>query len=393
MYAFSQRLSEHTSVNQITRAIDKRKHENVPMSDLSESNPTKALSSYPHTAIAKSLGKIQNFTYRPEARGILEARQSIARFYAERGIAVDPDDLFLTASTSEAYTHLFKLLCNPGEIILSPSPSYPLFEHLADLSSVMMKPYRLLYDGSWHIDLEHLRSQICSRTKAIVVVNPNNPTGSFLARSELLMLREISEASRLPLIADEVFQDYPLSEELQPQSCLTSDESLPSFVMNGLSKTAGMPQMKLAWTIVRGPSAFRSAAFERIELMTDTYLSVSAPVQSALSDLLTIGDGIRQEIKQQCKTNLRRLQQTFEGTAVTVLHLEGGWSAILRLPSILDEETWVLKLIREQNTIVQPGFFFDVVGGPHIVVSLLTYPEVFAKGTKAILRLLKEQTG
>ncbi len=388
MRPFSQRLIPPSSTNLLTTQIETRKRLGLPSIDLTETNPTRALADYPHAAIASAFGRLTDLTYRPEPCGTITARQAIANYYAARGIQVEPAYLFLTASTSEAYTYLFKLLCNPGEAVLSPVPSYPLFEHLAALASVEINQYRLLYDGAWHIDFEDLRAQICPRTRAIVVVNPNNPTGHFPGsdRQELLGL---AAEFNLPLISDEVFLDYPMDVKLRTGQSLIGAPETAVFAMNGLSKAAGMPQMKLAWTAVSGPSARYSAeAMARLELMGDTYLSVATPVQEVLPELLQTGEAIRAGITAQVRRNWEVLKAALVGTSANACHLEAGWQAILRLPETMNEDDWAAQLLNEHGTIVQPGYYFDIGGGVHIVISLLTAPEDFRRGLEALKNIL-----
>ena len=388
MLPFSQRLIPPSSTNLLTNQIENRKRLGLPSIDLTQTNPTRALADYPHSAIASAFGRLTDLTYRPDPCGTIKARQAVAGYYAARGIQVAPASLFLTASTSEAYTYLFKLLCNPGEAVLSPVPSYPLFEHLAALASVEIRPYRLLYDGAWHIDFEHLRAQICTRTRAIVVVNPNNPTGHFPG-SDREKLLALAAEFKLPVISDEVFLDYPMDVQLRTGRTLIGAPETPVFAMNGLSKAAGMPQMKLAWTALSGSSAgYCAEAMARLELMGDTYLSVATPVQEALPELLQTGEGIRAGIAAQVRSNWEILKAALVGTSANVYHLEAGWSAIVRLPETMNEDNWAAQLLNEHGTIVQPGYYFDIEGGVHIVISLLTSPVDFRRGLDALKNLL-----
>ena len=384
LHAFSRRLSSEAATNRISSATEPLKAQGRPLLDLSQSNPTTALASYPHAAIARAVGAINDFTYHPEPKGTRTARQAVAGYYRGRGIAVDPENILLTASTSEAYTHLFHLLCNPGDAVLFPTPSYPLFEHLAALSSVEVLPYRLAYDGNWHIDFADLRSKMSGRVKAIVAVNPNNPTGQLLKAHDVHMLRELTCKWGVPLISDEVFIDYALSGEGAVPCSVASEPDWPAFVLNGVSKIAGAPQMKLAWIVVNGSPAYRLQAVERLELIADTYLSVNAVSQAVLPDLFEIGREIRRDINAQISRNIETLQAALNDTPASIYHLESGWSAIVRLPATLDEEEFVLRLLNQDLVVAQPGYFFDLTGGTHIVVSLLTPPETFRLGLQAI---------
>ena len=282
----------------------------------------------------------------------------LSRSFIRRKVLAHRQRVFsLTASTSEAYALLFKLFCNTGDEVLVPVPSYPLFEYLASVEGVHAMPYRLDYDGSWSIDFTHLQSQLSQKTRAIVVVNPNNPTGSFLKKKEWEQLADLAFVHRLPIISDEVFMSYPVGNEDGRVKSLVSDDRVLSFSLNGLSKAAGMPQMKLAWIIVNGPPEERAIAQERLELLLDTYLSVNAPVQMAAASLLAVGADIRRELQAGIRQNLHHAEEVLQESAITLLHMEGGWSAILRLPATRTEEQWMEELLMDQNVLLQPGIF------------------------------------
>ena len=338
MYRYSGRLSWTAQTNSFSKLLAQKRLDGVRLLDLTISNPTEALAAYPHAAIAGAYGSIKSFDYHPDPLGQLDARERIASWYAERGISIPSSRLALTASTSEAYSLLFKLLLNGGEDVLIPTPSYPLFEYLAQLEGVALRPYRLLYDGSWHIDFESLERAITPATRAIVVVNPNNPTGSFLKEDEVVRLEEIALARGLPLIADEVFMDYAFAPSPNRVATLIGRDRALSFSLNGLSKSAGMPQMKLGWIAVNGPKAEREQALQRLELLLDTYLSVATPVQNALGELLRIGQGIRSEILNRLLLNRKTLDALPDDIGVHALHCEGGWSATLRVPNVWTDQ-------------------------------------------------------
>ena len=347
------------------------------MWDLTNSNPTIAFEDYPHAAIAAALKEPQSYSYQPDAFGNNAARSAIGRRFG-----VDPTYVALTASTSEAYSVLFKLLCNPGDEVLTPTPSYPLLEHLAQLDAVALRSYSLAYDGAWHIDFDSLKFAINPRTRAIVIVNPNNPTGSYLKGAEYRRLTELAIAHSLPLISDEVFVDYSFGDESdQRVKTLIGTGDCLSFSLNGLSKSAGLPQLKLGWLVVNGPAAERRKACDRLELLLDTYLSVSLPIQLAAERLFTVGDGIQLQIRRRVETSLLLIDQLLKETPIHRLHSEGGWSAILRVPNMLTEEQWITRLLQEQDVIVQPGYFFDMPDyGAYLVVSLLTETNVLREG-------------
>jgi alanine-synthesizing transaminase len=388
VYRYSQRLSWSLLQNPFSRLIEQKRQAGVPLLDLTVSNPTQALPDYPHAEIASAYGAIQDFSYHPDPFGEKYARRAIADYYQGRDIAISPDQLLLTASTSEAYALIFKLFCDPGDEILAPLPSYPLFEYLAALESVRMVPYRLRYDGSWFSDIASMRQSISSRTRALIVVNPNNPTGSFLKHGEAGELLRLAADHGLPVISDEVFTDYVLGPSSSIARTLIGSESALTFSLNGLSKSAGMPQMKLAWIALSGPATACATARDRLELLSDTYLSAATPVQCALPELLEIGARMQQRLANRLTQNLAATQDILANSPAQPLHVEGGWSAIIQLPRTHSEETWIARLLEEGNVIVQPGYFFDMESEAFIVVSLITPPEIFAAGIQILRELL-----
>jgi aspartate/methionine/tyrosine aminotransferase len=371
-------------LNAIARHVTEARQRAKQLVDLTCSNPTRAFEDYPHSLIAVALGEIKSFRYDPNPLGTPEARTAIQGYYASLGIAVDANSILLTASTSEAYALLFKLLCDPGDEVLVPGPSYPLFEYLAGLETVRVTHYRLEFDGAWFIDFDSLRNRITPRTRAIIIVNPNNPTGSFLKRNELTALLQLARDQGLPIISDEVFLNYALQPDAERVETLIGQDDVLSFSLNGLSKAAGMPQMKLGWMAVNGPRVERNEAMARLELIADTYLSVSTPVQQALPRLLQVGTDIRAAIFDRVRTNWSTLNRALESGAAHPLWCEGGWSAIIRLPATDTEENWTLRLLMEANVHVDPGYFFDMPSEPYIVVSLITPPSEFEAGVSRI---------
>jgi alanine-synthesizing transaminase len=379
---FSARLNASTEVNRITRRLRELRAAGTPVLDLTESNPTRAGIHYPAEEIARLLGDPRSLTYEPEPAGLPTAREAVAAYYAERGETVDPARILLTASTSEAYAYLFKLLANPGDEVLVPRPSYPLFEFLAALESVRVVHYPLTYHGTWAIDFDALRHAITARTRAIVVVNPNNPTGSFLKLDERDELIRICEEHRLALISDEVFSDYAFEDDPRRARSLAEITGVPVFSLSGLSKVVGLPQIKLGWMIVNSREGF-----ERLEFIADTYLSVSTPVQWAAAGLLALRPDIQGQIQTRLQRNLDHLRATFgPESAVRVLNVEGGWYAIPQVPRIRSEEEWTLMLLDEQGVLVQPGFFYDFEAEAFLVVSLLTPELVFQEGISRAAR-------
>ncbi len=385
---FSQRLVWSAPQNAYSLRLEEKRRAGLDLLDLTGANPTEAFKDYPHGEIARAFGAIDNFRYEPQSFGGAEARKAVARWYSGQGIAVSAERVALTASTSEAYSVLFKLLCDPGEEVVIPCPSYPLFEYLAHGEAVKTVPYRLDYDGAWFIDLPSIKKAVSARTKAIVIVNPNNPTGSFLRFGEANELAALAERHDLALISDEVFMTYPAGEPQanQVRTMIGRDDVL-SFSLNGLSKAAGMPQMKLGWIAVNGPQRAVASALAKLELLLDSYLSVSTPVQWALPELLLrIGANLHAKIAARVRQN-RQVLSTLTNTPVAPLASEGGWSAILQVPNIWSEETWILKLLDEEQVVVQPGYFFDMAKEAFLVVSLITESADFAEGLERIKRL------
>jgi aspartate/methionine/tyrosine aminotransferase len=317
------------------------------------------------------------------------AREAVAGFMQQHGPAVSPERIVLTASTSEAYAFLFKLLCDPGDEVLVPQPSYPLFEHLLGLEAVKAASYPLAYDGRWHLQPSALRQARTERTRALLVVHPNNPTGSYLKRGELAQLAQLG----VPIVSDEVFAPYPLCDDPERAQSAREAEAALVFSLHGLSKLAGLPQLKLAWICVGGPGALVDEACARLTLIADSYLSVSTPVQLALPAILAghaeLGDAIRARLR----ANLQWLEQQTAGSAVTPLHVEGGWYAVLRLPAVLDDEAWALELLRAADVLVQPGYFYDFEDGPYVVLSLLTQEAVLREGVGRLLAQVDRVSG
>ena len=377
---FSHRLPFHLPRNPISDAIARRRAAGLPLQDLTESNPTRAGIVYPAAAILAGLAAPQSLVYDPSSNGLPEARAQIAELYG-----VDSERVVLTASSSEAYSWLFKLLCDPGDEILTPRPSYPLFEYLAALESVRSRQYPLRYDHGWFIDFEPLASSINSRTRAIVVVSPNNPTGSYIKPWELDRLRQLCAAYHLALISDEVFSDYQLTPVTSRS--LTSVEDVLTFCLGGLSKMAGLPQMKLGWMVAGGPDPLREEALSRIDLIADNFLSVGAPVQYALPSLLAARSSVQQQILGRLRGNLEFLKETVRRhDAFRSLEVEGGWYAILRVPRIRTEEEWTLKLL-DRGVLVQPGYFYDFESEAYLVISLLTPESTFQEGIQTVVTI------
>lgn len=352
------------------------------MLDLTESNPTRAALPYASGAILEAMASPDALLYEPASFGLGSAREAVAK-----ELRADPARVVLTASTSEAYAFLFKLLCDPGDEVLVPVPSYPLFEHLARLEAVRAVPYRLAYDGAWHVDLDSLRSAVGDRTRAVITVSPNNPTGSYLKRTELAALAALG----LPIVSDEVFASYPLRND--PTRAWTALEAQGPLVfsLGGLSKLAALPQMKLAWIVVGGDAPDVTDAMGRLEIVADAYLSVGTPVQHAVSHLLAARGATEGAIRSRTRANLELLRSRVAGTSATLLDVEGGWYATLRVPATRTEESWVLALLEQDGVYVHPGHFFDFEREAYLVLSLLTPEARFAEGVDRIVtRLARE---
>jgi aspartate/methionine/tyrosine aminotransferase len=375
---FSSRLPSALAPNAYTRELARLRASGVRLLDLTESNPTRAGVEYPAT-VTSVLSDARSARYAPEPFGLREARDAASREFSRQGRPIPAERVVLTASTSEAYALLFKLLCDPGDEVLVPHPSYPLFDLLTRLDAVSAVPYPLEYHGVWSIDLAALESRVTARTRAILVVSPNNPTGSMLRRRDLDALASICARQQIALIGDEVFLDYPLVPRDDAARVTDQAEAL-TFSLGGLSKSAGLPQMKLGWISVTGPEALVAGALARLEVICDTYLSVSTPVQLAAAQLIDAGAGVRASIARRLATNLDALRAMARATpSVTLFEPEGGWSAVIQVPATQTEEALVLRLLRDAGVVVHPGYFFDFPREAFLVVSLLPEPDVFAE--------------
>ncbi len=380
---FSERTRISREPNRFARVRTALEAEGERLLDLTVSNPTRLGFGYAKQAIADALGARETFVYEPEAFGSVRARADLVR---ELGVSLPIAQVVLTASTSEAYSFCFKLLCDPGSSVLVPEPSYPLLDHLARLEHARRVPYRLLYDGAWHIDFESLTRAIDDSTRAIVVVNPNNPTGSYLSKVELEKLASFG----LPLVSDEVFASFPLTEDPRRAETALAAEGVLVFVLGGLSKLAGLPQMKLGWMLVEGPPEVRDEALGRLEIIADSFLSVGAPVQAALPTLLRHAESTRLEMLQRLRQNLVTSQTILDGSAAHVLRVEGGFYAVIRLPKTRSDDEWATTLLERDKVLTQPGWLFDFSEGAHLVISLLSLPDELREGLERLRRLVEE---
>jgi alanine-synthesizing transaminase len=382
--SFSSRVPQALTSNRIAEAVRRRQASRRELLDLTLSNPTKAGLSYPPDLLS-SLSAQLNLIYEPESAGIASAREAVAAELARRGTPVPADSIVLTASTSEAYGYLFKMLCDPGDEVLVPQPSYPLFEWLTRLEGITARPYRLDAHGRWSVDGESIRTACSPRTRAILAVNPNNPTGSYFTRSDFARLAEA--APMLPIIGDEVFWDFPLRDAPSDRMSVLDAGAPLMFSLGGLSKSSALPQLKLGWIAIGGESPAVASAREKLELVADTYLSVSTPVQTSAAALIASGAAIREQIRERAERNLASLaRMAGRHPALNLLKAEGGWSAVLRVPALVTEEALVVALIEEDGVLVHPGYFFDFAHEAYLVVSLLTPPAQFDEAIERIAR-------
>ena len=381
--SFSTRLPGSPIANRLAEAVVRRRAAGLELLDLTASNPTVVGFTYPADLLG-SLASPENLRYAPESAGIEAARQAVADELARGGSRVPASDIVLTASTSEAYGFLFKLLCDPGDEVLIPQPSYPLFEWLTRLDAVVACPYRLEYHGRWTLDVEALAAAVTSRTKAILLVNPNNPTGSYLTRRDFDRMADV--APGVPLIGDEVFWEFALDEAPADRASVLESGRGLVFSLGGLSKSSALPQVKLGWIAIAGEPARVAEAREKLELIADTYLSVSTPVQTSARALIASGAALRAQILERAARNLAGLRAAVERhPALNLLTTEGGWSAIVRVPATRTEEDLAVALIEEDGVLVHPGYFFDFEREAYIVVSLIVPPVDFDTGVSRIV--------
>jgi len=381
---FSARTAWTRAPNHLSTVVEARRRSGAPLIDLTETNPTRAGLRAPADILA-ALADPAALAYDPAPLGRRDAREAIAADGRRRGAEIDPDRLVLTASTSEAYAFAFKLLCDPGDTVLVPRPSYPLFEYLAGLESVHVRPYSLHYDGTWHIDLAELAEALTDRARAIVVVTPNNPTGSFVKAVEADTLRALAASHGVALLSDEVFADFPLRENPGRAPTLFADGPALTLCLGGLSKSCGLPQLKLAWMALAGPATAREEARARLEVVADTYLSVSTPVQQAAPAVLARVEELQAPIRDRIQANLAVLREVARGTPATLLDVEGGWSAVLHVPATQGEDEWVIALAESDGVLVHPGYFFDFPREAYLVLSLLPPASAFAEGVARIV--------
>jgi alanine-synthesizing transaminase len=401
---FAERTNWNLAPNRLSEALTEHLAAGKRLYDLSASNPTEVGFSYDREAILHSLCNASALAYVPDPKGLLRARQGVAEYYAERGDEVQPEDIVLTASTSEAYSFVFRAMCNPGDELLVPAPSYPLFGFLADIHDVRLAHYPLVYDHGWQIDFASLEKAITPRTRGIIVVNPNNPTGHFVKPEELVALNEICVSRNMALIADEVFLDYShgdtngrrdllratrarVGDGQRPPSLAVNGGAL-TFTLSGLSKISGLPQMKAAWLVASGPDPLKKQALERIEVIADTYLSMNAPIQLALPTFLGHRGGFQKQVLTRVRRNLGELdRQLMVRKSCSRLEIEGGWYAVVRVPVTRSDDDLAVDLLMKRGIYVHPGHFYDFATDGYLIVSLIMPERDFAEGCRQMLSM------
>jgi len=383
---FSKRTNWQTHPNALSELLEKLRKRGERIIDLTESNPTRAGFDYLNPHLLKPLNDPENLSYEPDPKGLLTARKAVCSYYRKKGIVLDPEQIFLTASTSEAYSSLFRLLADPGDQVLVPSIGYPLFDYLAGLGDVELGRYGLTYDTAWHMDLSTVTN---ARSKALILVNPNNPTGNFVHKRERKTANDLCHGAPAALIADEVFFDYSYSENPDRAPSFAGNDHVLTFTLSGASKVLGLPQMKLSWIVVNGPRPLRDEACRKLEVISDSFLSVNTPAQKALPFWLEMQSEIQSEILGRVKQNREVLEGMLKGDPkVQLLHAEGGWYGVLKLNAAIPDERMALTLLEKDKVYVHPGYFFDLEEGNALVLSLLPGSTIFQEGMNRLLERL-----
>jgi alanine-synthesizing transaminase len=392
---FAERTSWNLATNRYTEALEAHRRAGGELLDITASNPTTIGLHYREEELLRALANSAALRYEPQPKGLLAARAAVAAYYAEYGTQLSPEHLILTTSTSEAYSFIFRLLCNPGDAVLVPAPSYPLFDFLAEIQDVNLFPYELVYDHGWQLDVTSLFAAVDGAEaagalcRAVLAVHPNNPTGSYLKPRETQLLNDICAENDMAIVADEVFLDYSLAPERTPT--FAANESALTFTLSGLSKISGLPQMKVAWIAASGPPALRDGALARLEVIADTYLSMNTAVQLALPAMLEERRFIQPQLMHRVRTNLAELDRQLATQKLCHrLEVEGGWYAIVRVPARGSDEELAIALLQQKNVLVQPGHFYDFAADGHLVVSLITPEGEFAEGTKRLLEFVND---
>jgi alanine-synthesizing transaminase len=385
---FSDRTNWKLTRNRLTEALDEVRSSGAPVLDLTISNPTRAGLHYDVPQLLQALASPLAMDYDPQPKGSPSAREAIEHYYGtQHEVHVDPERLILTTSTSEGYSFVLRLLCNPGDELLVPKPSYPLFEFLADLQDVKLIPYPLIYDHGWQMDFPPLEKVVTGRTRGVVVVHPNNPTGSYVHPHEQEALNRFCGEHGLALIADEVFLDY--AHDKAPQQSFAANQDVLTFTLSGVSKISALPQMKVAWIATSGPAAEVESAMARLEIIADTFLSMNAPIQWAVAALLEQRKTIQPQLRGRVLDNLTELdRQLAAQQACQRLSVEAGWYAVLRVPVMQTDEELAVKLLRHKSVLVHPGHFYDFPSEGYLVLSLITEKAEFAEGIRRVLGVL-----
>jgi alanine-synthesizing transaminase len=390
---FSTRTAWNLAHNRYTEALDVSSRSGRKILDLTASNPTVIGLQYDEDQLLAALSNRESLTYQPTPKGMLSARKAVAAYYTEKGSEISADDLVLTTSTSEAYSFVFRLLCDPGDAVLVPVPSYPLFDFLADLNDVKLIPYELVYDDGWQIDFHSIRQALDRaesqgiRCRALLTLHPNNPTGSYIQPHEATELSAICAASDMALIVDEVFLDYVVSQN--PYPSFSANPSALTFTLSGLSKISALPQMKVSWVAVSGPPVAKAEALGRLEVIVDTYLSMNAPVQLAVPQMLGQASSIQRQLVARIRTNLDSLDATLRAQNLCHrLRVDGGWYGMLRVPVLGPDEDLAIDILRHTGVLLQPGHFYNVPAEGHLVVSLITPSDDFKLGIQRALAFI-----
>ena len=397
---FSERTNWKLAQNRFTEALEGARAGGAKILDLTASNPTRVGLEYDSQTIVAALGSARALDYDAQAKGLVHAREAVAGYYrdrsghGERDVAsnvsteVDAERIILTTSTSEGYSYVFRLLCNAGDELLVPKPSYPLFEFLGDLQDVKLVPYPLIYDHGWQMDFPSMEKAVTARTRGVVVVHPNNPTGSYVQAGEVELLNSFCRAHGLAVIVDEVFLDFRLAET--GYASFAGNRDVLTFTLSGLSKISALPQMKVAWVVTGGPKEEAAAAMARLEVIADTYLSMNAPIQWAVPTLLEQRKSIQRQLLERVRANLAELDRQLAGQkACERLRVEGGWYAALRVPVTRSDEELAIELVGEEAVVVHPGHFYDFPRDGYLVLSLITPEAEFAEGMSRTLRHLE----
>jgi aspartate/methionine/tyrosine aminotransferase len=383
---FAQRTQWNLAANRFTQAIEEHRKAGRELLDLSASNPT-TIGLKRDAYVLQGLCDARAMSYHPEPKGLRTAREAVAAYYeqrAEKKPAVDPGRIVLTTSTSEGYSFIFRLLCEPGDEVLVPQPSYPLLEFLADLADVRLLPYTLFYDHGWHLDLSSVRSAAGKRTRAVIVVHPNNPTGSYVHEMELDRLNELCAEKNLAVIADEVFFDY--MHATGTRVSFAHNQAALTFTLSGISKISCLPQMKLAWIVGSGPEELVANAWGRLEVIADTYLSMNTPIQLAAPQFLEERNAVQPQLMARIRVNLGELDAQIAGyPMVARLQVEAGWYAVLRVPAVRSDEELAIQLLETRSVLVHPGHFYDFSGEGYLIVSLIAPEPEFREGISRVV--------